>query len=618
MFTLIQNTSILPTTFFEIEQAQEVSLDIETDGLDPFINKIILLQIRFADKTFIFDVRNLHSGVINIVLSYVKPKLILGHNLKFDLKFLKQYFKFEPTKIYDTFVAEALINNGLRSPYYSLKELVSKYCMTNLEKDVRSDFIDNYNINLNQEHLMYAALDVEYFSQIKEQQVQKLGEQNQLKILELENRLLPVLVEMELNGVNLNIEKWKSIYTKVGEELVSLSKSIKKRMVSDILNTSNLKFKNCLEVVNEICIPAKTKKLQSTLEQLTDTGSISSWLEENINLNSNKQLLMILNKIYKLNVKNTNEKTINKLLDKSDIIKELLIYREKSKEFSTYGEKFLSHIHPITGRIHGEYNQLGAASGRLSSSNPNMQNIKRGSNYRTCFIAPEGHKFLTLDYEQQELRVMASISREPSMTEAFQRGDDIHQLTANKVGVIRDTAKNINFAMGYGSTEFGLYKNFGIPQDLGKQYIDAFFNSYPKIKEFSVAIGDFVAKNLYSSTVLGRKRYFEDRKLFRDYRDESTWFDSIKREGVNHVIQGTSADCTKKALCNMYYNNPFGEDIKLILTVHDEVVVDFINKEGLEIKVKEFCEKAMKDTEAEFLVNIPPAVKGVTDFVWSK
>jgi DNA polymerase I len=622
LINFIVNTSILPEKWFEIDQADFVSLDIETDGLDPFINKIILLQIKFDTETFIFDVRNLHSGVISIVLRYIKDKLILGHNIKLDLKFLKRYFNFEPTNVYDTMITEVLINNGLASQYFSLKELVQKYCNISLDKDIRDNFINNYSVEITQELLNYSALDVEYLSKIKDIQVEKIRDQKQLKVLELESKLIPVIVDMEINGIGLNSEEWINISNKVRLEVERIKLEIKNDIISEI---SKRAIKNCLEIANLICIPVKSKKLTDQLESSSDLEEIKSWLLENINLNSTKQLPAILREIYKVQIlgpkgyyplPNTNEKVLNKISNEYPIINKILNYREQSKSLSTYGEKFLEHINPITEKIHCEYNQVGAASGRFSSSRPNMQNIKRESAYRSCFIAPEGYKLGTFDYSQQELRIMASVAKEKEMIEAFKRGEDIHQLTADKVNVVRTIAKNINFAMGYGSTEYGLYKNFGIPIKDGEKYIKDWFNAYTKVKDFMNGVGDFVIKNLYSSTLLGRKRFFEDRHLFESYWDEQRWVGSIKREGANHIIQGTAADCTKRALCYIYYRNPFGEKLKILLQVHDEIVVklsdDIINN------AKAFIEDCMKEAEAEFLIDIPAEVKGDIDVVWKK
>jgi DNA polymerase-1 len=510
-------------------------------------------------------------------------------------------------------IVEVLINNGLGNPYFSYKELVNKYCAVTLDKEIRNDFINNYNIQLTQEHLLYSSLDVEYLSKIKEKQIKIITEQGQVRIMHLENALTPVIANMELTGVNINVEKWKELYTNLGIEIDAKRKEIKHDLIENILKT---KYTNCYDLTQVVCIPVKTKKLTEQLKSLSEQEAIASWLEENININSNKQLLAVLTKIYNIDVKNTNEKTINKLSKGNPIIDKIMYFREMHKKYSTYGEKFLGHIHPLTGKIHCTYNQVGAASGRLTSDDPNMQNIIRGSAYRECFHAPEGYKFLVFDYEQQELRIIASLSREPTMTDAFQKGIDIHTLTSEKVHVSRPTAKNINFAMIYGSTEYGLYKNFSIPLEDGRRYLQELFETYPQVVTFKKSVSSFVLKNLYSRTLMGRKRFFKDRHLFESYKDEQKWIGSIQREGTNHTVQGSSADCTKLAMITLAKENPFGDDYKLVLQVHDEVII--LIKDEIAQRAFDFTNKILLDTEQKFLVAIPAKVKGNISQVWTK
>jgi DNA polymerase I-like protein with 3'-5' exonuclease and polymerase domains len=283
----------------------------------------------------------------------------------------------------------------------------------------------------------------------------------------------------------------------------------------------------------------------------------------------------------------------------------------------------------MSGRIHGSFDQQGTATGRFSSSDPNLQNIKADEEYRACFIARPNYKFFTADYSQIELRILAEVSREPLMIEAFQNGEDLHRLTASIIfdkslksvtPAERGRAKNVNFAVVYGTTEYGLRYNFGWPLEVGREYLDKYFKRYKTLKNFIDVVGREVIARKYSTTQLGRRRYFTLPQKLTKY--DIRLINKVKRQGINHIIQGGSADMIKMFLCNLFYDNPFDDDIyhpelfRTLITVHDEVDGEF--HEDIADDAEEFIKASMKSASEYFLKDVPVDYHVEIDTCWRK
>jgi DNA polymerase I len=362
--------------------------------------------------------------------------------------------------------------------------------------------------------------------------------------------------------------------------------------------------------------------LTNELLSITDIDCIKEWVRNRINVASPLQMKSILN-LLGIPVKDTNEKTLNKYKN-HDIIKLLLEYREQGKLISTYGESFLEKLHPLDGRLHSEFHQLGTHSGRFSATKSAHQIPKDKDDapieesYRSAFIGGDNELILSADYSQIELRLAGSASGEPEFIKAFQNNIDMHVLTATKLfkcsieeisSDMRKRGKTLNYAVGYGSSEYGLWKNFDISIDEGRIYLDDFFKGFPVFGEFVEGTGDAVIKLGHSVTMTGRRRYFITKGLER-------WqIDGIKREGVNHVLQGTCADIVKLAMISIFYSNPFGNLLKIVSQVHDEIVIKIHKdiKEGAE----DFVRECMLKAEQPFLGAIPASVDIKIDVRWS-
>jgi DNA polymerase-1 len=302
-----------------------------------------------------------------------------------------------------------------------------------------------------------------------------------------------------------------------------------------------------------------------------------------------------------------------------------LDYREQIKRYTTYGSSFLKDVHPVSKRIHTNFNQVGTATGRFSSNGPNLQNIPSLAEYRACFIADPDHYILSADYSQAELRLAGAITGEPEIITAYQQEIDIHTKTGsmlfkkeldNVSSNERDIGKSFNFARQYGSTPYGIHYNFGLPLEFAFELEERYKRAMPILDAVKTKIEDEVISRGYSITLLGRKRYFDIFKAYKSSNSKKAYLDLLKtrREGFNHVIQGSSADILKLAMVSIFYNNPFGDKLKLILTVHDEL--ECLIHKSIKDVAENFVKKCMEEEEQKFLGEIPAKVDARIGECW--
>jgi DNA polymerase I-like protein with 3'-5' exonuclease and polymerase domains len=445
---------------------------------------------------------------------------------------------------------------------------------------------------------------------------------------DLETRLEPVVALMEYQGVLLNTTRWREL---AGNSEIKAEEYYNKieRYLAERFDQYAGRYENGLEAAMNIKIAESfdRKYKKEALASLKVKDEIIAALVPQINLNSPTQMLIVLQGLG-VRTKSSSQKELQKFAG-NEFISLLFKYREYYKAGHAFGEEFLSKINPVTGRIHGNFDQQGAATGRFSSSDPNLQNVKSDIDYRSCFLARDGYKFFTADYSQIELRILAEISREPLMIEAFQNGEDLHKLTASIIfdkpmskvtAKERARAKNVNFAVVYGTTEWGLQYNFGWPLDVGKKYLTRYFDKYATLSQFIDAVGYQVIGRRYSTTQYGRKRYFA--LPDRLHRKHIRMVNKVKRQGVNHTIQGGSADMIKLNLNNMFWNNPFDKDpefpdlFRVLLTVHDEGDGEF--REDLEEDAKAFIGESMIEASKPFLNDVPVEFNIEVDTCWRK
>jgi len=411
----------------------------------------------------------------------------------------------------------------------------------------------------------YAAEDADITLQLKEVFEPKLKETQTEKLYaDVEAPLISVLADMEREGINLDVNTLKDISEQLQIDITSVEKEIYEHAGFKFNISSPKQVGDVLFDVLKISDKAKKTK----------TGQYA-----------------------------TGEDVLLKLENLHPIVAKILDYRELNKLKNTYVDTLPELVNKQTGHIHTSYNQVVAVTGRLSSDNPNLQNIpirtERGRQIRKAFIPRDkDHILLSADYSQIELRIVASISGDPNMCDAFQKGKDIHTATAAKVFGVKENevtkemrykSKSVNFGIIYGQGAFGLSENLAIPRAEAKELIDNYFKEYPSIKEYMDNEINFARENGFVQTLLGRKRWLRDITS-----QNQTVRGFAERNAINAPIQGSAADMIKIAMINIHNElKKQNFKTKMLLQVHDELVFD-VYKPELE-KVKPIIEKLMQD-----------------------
>ncbi len=563
-----------------------LAVDTETSGLDPYTSELLLLQISTNAMGYIFDIgggsgRKLDIGPLRQVLE--NPDILkLLQNAKFDYKFLKQRAGIELVNIYDTMLAERVLTSGI-SREISLKNLAYQYADLPMDKSERANFIGmKPGTPYSEELLKYAIRDVLILFPIYEQQKPKLKKLKLERTAKLEFDCIAPVGDMELAGCAINVEKWHQIIEDV--------KVLRDQAAAELLAV-----------------------LEPTMAQTTMFGV------SNINLNSNLQLIECFAKLG-VSLPDTMESTLVKYGHPA--IKMLLTYREHEKTLSAFGEKFLQLINPVTGRIHPDFSQHGADTGRFSCSNPNVQQIPTSSDFRSCFVAAPGYKLITCDYSQAELRILAELSGDPAFIEAFISGGDLHTLTASQMFQVpleqvdksmRGKAKAINFGLAYGRGSGSLAITLGVDVEEAKRLIEQYFKAYSGIQRWLDAAARSALRKGYSETPIGRKRFFaKPDPASPTYNSDRA---AIERQGKNAPIQGANADMTKTAL--IFLKRALkGFDARVVNTVHDEIVVE-AREDQAEV-VCNLVERAMIEAGEEILKKVPVKADPHIGDYWSK
>mgnify|MGYP001190991715 FL=1 len=479
----------------------------------------------------------------------------IGHNLKYDIKVLSNYDMPVKGKLFDTMIAHYLINPDMRHNMDILAETYLNYqpvSITNLIGKKGKNQLSMRVIPI-KDQTEYAVEDADITLQLKEHFTKELESGNVTKLFnDIETPLVSVLTAMEIEGINLNSDFLNQLSVALTDDISRLEKSIFEQAGEEFNIASPKQLGIILfEKMELVKKPKKTK-----------TGQYA-----------------------------TGEDILSFLAKDHAIIRDIQEYRQYKKLLSTYVDALPNEVNPKTGRIHTQYMQAVAATGRLSSNNPNLQNIpirtERGREVRKAFIPKdENYVLLAADYSQIELRIIASLSEEENMINAFKNGEDIHASTAAKVFNVpldevtreqRSNAKTVNFGIVYGVSAFGLSNQTDLSRSEAKELIDTYYETYPKLKAYMSAQVDFAREHGYVETVLNRRRYLKDINS-RNAMVRS----GAERNAVNAPIQGSAADIIKLAMINIHKR--FEKEnfkSKMLLQVHDELVFD-AHKDELE------------------------------------
>ena len=552
-----------------------LALDTETTGTDPMDAELVGMSFSITEnQAFYVPVPAEREEAIKIVREFEpvfknEKSLKVGQNIKYDMLVLQNYGIEVRGKLFDTMVAHYVLQPELRHNMDYLAEIYLHYQTIHIEELIGPKGKGQKNMRdlSPQEVYLYACEDADVTLKLKNILEQELKKNDAEKLFyEIEMPLVPVLVNIESNGVRLDTEALKQSSEHFTTRLQSIEKEIYTLAEGEFNIASPKQVGEIL--FDKLKIVEKAKK--------TKTGQYV-----------------------------TSEEVLESLRNKHDIIGKILEYRGLKKLLSTYIDALPQLINPKTGRIHTSFNQTVTATGRLSSSNPNLQNIpirdEDGKEIRKAFIPDDGCSFFSADYSQIELRIMAHLSEDKNMIDAFLSGYDIHAATAAKIYKVdikevtadmRRKAKTANFGIIYGISIFGLAERMNVDRKEAKELIDGYFETYPQVKSYMDKSIQVARGHGYVETIFHRKRFLPDinsrNAVVRGYAE---------RNAINAPIQGSAADIIKVAMARIYERfKAEGLKAKMILQVHDELnfSVPAKEKEIVEQVVIEEMEKAYR------------------------
>ncbi len=575
-YYLVDNEQAYASLAADLSVQKEYCFDTETTGLDTSIAELVGISFSWKKGEAYYvpfpeDQEQATKLAQRFKLVLEDEEIVkIGQNLKYDILILKNYGIHVKGKIFDTMVAHHLALPGQKNNMDFMAEVHLGYSPVKLEsligeKGKNQQSMRQVDLALAKE---YAAEDADITLQLKEFLMPKLKEAGLEELFyKTEMPLLLVLADMEATGVKLDVDELKTFAQQLTERIAALEK--------EIIEIAGMEFniaspKQVGEVLfDHMKIDAKAKK--------TKSGQYS-----------------------------TGEEVLAKLKGKHEIIDKILDFRGLKKLLNTYVEALPLLVNPKTGKLHTTYNQAMVVTGRLSSSNPNLQNIpirdEDGREIRKAFIASdENHVFLSADYSQVELRIMAHLSRDSQMVEAFSKGEDIHAATAAKIFKVslgdvtndmRRKAKTANFGIIYGISAFGLAERLNISRTEAKELIDGYFENFPDVKAYMDKSIEVARENGYVETIFGRRRNLPDINS-----RNGVVRGMAERNAINAPIQGTAADIIKMAMVAIQEQlNKENLQSKMILQVHDELNFDVLKSELEQVKdiVKAGMENACK------------------------
>ena len=560
----------------QLMQQSSVCFDTETTGLKAL--EVELIGIAFSwekGKGYYVSFPENQTEtqeILNEFLPFFESDSIekVGHNLKYDIKVLSNYNIPVNGKLFDTMIAHYLINPDMRHNMDVLSETYLNYKPVSITELIGKKGKNQLSMRVVplKDQTEYAVEDADITLQLKEHFTKELESGNLSKLFEqVELPLVSVLSAMEIEGIRLNTDFLGGLSKDLTIDIAALEKAIFEQAGEEFNIASPKQLGPILfEKLNLVDKPKKTK-----------TGQYS-----------------------------TAEDVLSYLAKDHQIVRDILLYRQYKKLQSTYVDALPEEINPKTKRVHTVYAQAVAATGRLSSNNPNLQNIpirtERGREVRKAFIPRnEDYVLLAADYSQIELRIIAALSEEENMISAFQNGEDIHASTAAKVFNVplnevtreqRSNAKTVNFGIIYGVSAFGLSNQTDLSRSEAKELIDTYYETYPKLKAYISKQIQFAREHGYVETVLHRRRYLKDINS-----RNAVVRGAAERNAVNAPIQGSAADIIKLAMINIHQKLKEGNfKTKMLLQVHDELVFD-AHKDELEViqpLIKNEMENAFK------------------------
>ena len=530
-YRLVTAAEDLTAVAKSLHDAEAIGVDIETTALSPRDGGVRLLQLATPEETFVIDVFEITD--LSPLREMLKDGPVkVGHNLKFDYQFLYDLHGISLSPVFDTMLAAQVLSGGNYVASYSLEAVAERYLDESLDKsEQRSD----WSGELSASQLEYAARDARVLVPLRERLAEALEAEELGRISDIEFAAVASIAEMELAGVKLDVARWKELELTVRERRDRAAEHLESFFPppEGVLP---------LEGLGTTAQPNSPKQITDAFKTLEIDPDTKVW-------------------------------TLLKV--DHPAAKALLEYRELQKKLGTYLETYPNFISPKTGRIHANFLQCRVPTGRLACTAPNIQQIPHEDEFRRCFVAEEGNVLVISDYSQIELRILAEVSDDPAFVKAFQRGDDLHRLTAATMYNIpmeevtrdqRSDAKRINFGLMYGRGARSLSAQLGTDEERGRQLIDEYFANYPKVQRYLQRTANRAMRDRTLRTLAGRVRKFGNDPVADDRG-------AMRREAMNFPIEGSASDIAKLALVHVREELE-GLDARLINSIHDEFVIE--------------------------------------------
>lgn len=623
-----------------------VELDTETMGLDPYTKELLTVQLGCAEFQVVIDCTSVD---IHLFKEYMEnpQRMFLGWNIKFDLKFL-YHQRIVPLRVYDGYLAEKLLWLGYPAGMHemSLKAASINYLGVDMDKSVRGKIIQT---GLTEDVIVYAAGDVSYLGKIRDKQLIELEKKGLLKAIDFENEFVKCLAYIEYCGAKLDVDKWK---IKMATDLNNLEKY--EAELNEWVEESEYSSKYCSVNIQGDLFNGFDTKPRCHINWTSPQQVIPLFEELGLNLK-------VLDKKTKHYKKSVDIKVVEPQASKSPLIPIYIKYKKAAIIVNTFGQKFLNLINPVTGRIHANFNQLGTDTGRLSSTEPNLQNLPHDAQTRACFVSDKGNRWISADYSGQESYLMASMANDEAMLDELINGSgDLHSLTAKMVFQqiprdmplkdikknfkdLRQEAKGYEFCFNYGGQDSTLIRNYGLDAKRAKEIYENYMSGFAGLKRYQDFRRVDVMRKGYIllSKITGHKAYiydYDELKMqmekqddpdfwayYGEMRQENPECDTVQgvsrlarrkaeseKQSINYPIQATGALCFKLAsikLFNWLLKNGLLFKVKYCIPVHDEINLeapDEISEEVADILVecmvsagKPFCTRAHLGADVE-------------------
>lgn len=585
-YQLITDAASLRAALEELSKHQVLGLDTETTALDPYKGRLRLLQLSAPDGVRVIDLDRFADGdmkkgdalaPLRELIAAARPVKI-AHNAKFDAKWIKHTLDVEIGGLFDTLLASQIIAAGDTDERHGLEAVAARYLNENVDKAER---LSDWSGELSASQLEYAAIDAALMLPLREKMIERLKGDALLRVAQLEFECVLPVAAIELSGFYLDPVRWREQLKKVEKERIRLA-----------------------------------DELQEMLAEGAVQGSLFG--RSDINIDSHVQLTGALKRLGVPLPDSTRNWKLQPLAAEYPVIAKLLEYRTVQKALTSYGENILDEISPVTGRIHADFRQIGAPTGRMACTNPNIQQVPHSVEYRRCFRAPEGRKLLISDYSQIELRILADFTGDKGFIDAFNSGADLHRVTAAQVfnvpldGVTkeqRDFAKRLNFGVVYGIGAQRFSMMTGLKLSEAEDILRKYFATYRQLDAWLRDAAQRAVRERTSRTASGRLA------RFKFDPDDRQAISLVQRNGKNTPIQGSSADILKRAL-RLLHDSLKGTSACVVNIVHDEIVVETDASEAEAIAKK--VEDAMCAAGEEYVKEVPIKVESEVADEWVK